>query len=44
MESGSLSINIKTKNPLTKTVTVIIYATYSRDLEIDGDKVLTEVF
>ena len=44
MESGSISVNIKTKTPLTKTVTVIIYATYSRDLEIEGDKVLTEVF
>ena len=30
--------------PLTKSVTVIIYATYSRDLEIDEDKVLTEAF
>ena len=44
MESGSMSINIKTKTPLEKTVTVIIYATYSRDLEFDGDKVLTEAF
>ena len=44
MESGSMSINIKTKSPLEKTVIVIIYATYSRDLEFDGDKVLTEAF
>ena len=44
MESGSMSINIKTKTPLEKTVTVIIYASYTRDLEFDGDKVLTEAF
>ena len=39
-----MSVNIKTKTPLEKTVVVIIYATYSRDLEFDGDKVLTEAF
>ena len=44
MESGTMSVNIKTKTPLEKTVVVIIYATYSRDLEFDGDKVLTEAF
>ena len=44
MDSGSMSINIKTKTPLEKTVTVISYATYSRDLEFDGDRVLTEAF
>ena len=44
MESGTMSVNIKTKSPLEKTVVVIIYATYSRDLEFDGDKVLTEAF
>ena len=44
MDSGSMSINIKTKTPLEKTVTVIIYATYSRDLEFDGDRVITEAF
>ena len=44
MESGSMSINIKTKSPLEKTVTVIIYATYTRDLELVDDRVITEVF
>ena len=44
MESGTMSVNIKTKTPLEKTVVVIIYPTYSRDLEFDGDKVLTEAF
>ena len=44
MDSGSMSINIKTKSPLEKTVTVIIYATYTRDLELVDDRVITEVF
>ena len=44
MDSGSISINLKTRTPLVSTVTVIIYATYSRDLVIDGDRVLTEAF
>ena len=44
MDSGSISINLKTRTPLANTVTVIIYATYSRDIVIDGNKVLTEAF
>ena len=44
MDSGSISINLKTRVPLANTVTVIIYATYSRDIVIDGNKVLTEAF
>ena len=43
-DSGSISINLKSRRELAKTVTVIIYATYSKDLIIDGDKVLTEAF
>ena len=43
-DSGSISINLKSRRALVKTVTVIIYATYSKDLIIDGDKVLTEAF
>ena len=41
-DSGSISINLKNRKALAKTVTVIIYATYSKDLIIDGDKVLTD--
>ena len=43
-DSGSISINLKSRAALTQTVTVIIYATYSKDLIIDGDKVLTDAF
>ena len=43
-DSGSISINLKTRTLLDRTVTVIIYATYSKDLIIDGDKVLTDAF
>jgi len=37
MDSGSIDVNLKTKTPLTETVTVIIYATYSTDIQIDAD-------
>merc|ERR1712208_204025 len=43
-DSGSISINLKSRQALARTVTVIIYATYSKDLVIDGDKVLTDAF
>ena len=43
-DSGAISINLKTRIPLDRTVTVIIYATYSKDLIIDEDKVLTDAF
>ena len=43
-DSGSISINLKSRTALVNTVTVIIYATYSKDLIIDGDKVLTDAF
>ena len=43
-DSGSISINLKTRKVLDRTVTVIIYATYSKDLVIDGDKILTDAF
>ena len=36
-ESGSISINIKTKKEIQSTVSVIVYATYSKDLLIDKD-------
>ena len=32
MDSGSIDVNLKTNTPLTDTVTVIIYATYSTDI------------
>ena len=44
MDSGSMSINLKTSTPLPNTVTVIVYATYTKDLIIDGDRVITEAF
>ena len=44
MDSGSMSINLKTSVPLPNTVTVIVYATYTKDLIIDGDRVITEAF
>lgn len=43
-DSGSISINLKSRDALAQTVTVVIYATYSKDLSIDGDKVLTDAF
>ena len=43
-DSGSISINLKTREPLQQTVTVVIYATYSKDLIIDGERVLTDAF
>ncbi len=43
-ESGSIDVNIKTKVPLTETVTVVMYATYSSDLILEGDKVITPNF
>ena len=43
-DSGSISINLKTREPLQQTVTVVIYATYSKDLIIDGDRILLDVF
>jgi hypothetical protein len=43
-DTGSISINLKSRTALQQTVTVIIYATYSKDLIIDGDKVLTDAF
>lgn len=44
MDSGSIDVNLKTNTPLTDTVTVIIYATYSTDIQMDGDNVLLNRF
>ena len=42
MDSGSIDVNLKIREPLPNTVTVIIYATYSTDIHIDIDnKVLS---
>ena len=43
-DTGSISINLKTRTVLPSSVTVIIYATYSKDLIIEGDRVLTAAF
>ena len=43
-DSESISINIKTRKILPNTVTVIIYATYSKDLIIDEDRVIMDAF
>ena len=37
MDSGSNDVNLKIREPLPNTVTVIIYATYSTDIHIDID-------
>ena len=42
-DSGSMDINIKTKNPLAQSVTVIIYATYSSDIIIDDNKIISTI-
>ena len=46
IDSGLLSINLKTLVPIDKTVVVIvcIYAMYVKDLIIDGDKIITKAF
>ena len=42
--SGSIDVHIRTKTPLTETVTVVMYATYSTDLILKGDKVITSTY
>ena len=44
MDSGIIDINIKTKQPLTEKVTVIIYATYSSDIIIEDGRVYVQNF
>ena len=39
-DSGEMSINIKSKR-LTDTVQVIVYATYSKDLLLDQDNIVS---
>ena len=43
-DSGSIDIYLKTRTPLSKTVTVVIYATYSADILFDGSTVITPNF
>ena len=43
-DSGSIDVHLKTKTALKKTVTIVIYATYSADLVIAGDTVVTPNF
>ena len=43
-DSGSIDVYLKTKTALAKTVTVVIYATYSADLLLKGDTVITPNF
>ena len=44
MDSGSIDINIKLGTSLTKSVCVIVYATYSTDLFIDNQKIILKKF
>lgn len=44
MDSGVIDINLKTHTALPNNIKVVIYATYSTSLIIDGDKVLTPIF
>ena len=43
-ESVSIDVHIRTKAVLAETVTVVMYATYSADLVLDGSKVITPNF
>ena len=43
-DSGSIDVHLKTKTALNKTVTIVIYATYSADLVFAGDTVVTPNF
>ena len=43
-DSGSIDVHLKTKVALPKTVTIVIYATYSADLVFAGDTVVTPNF
>ena len=43
-DSGSIDVYLKTKTALRTTVTVVIYATYSADLLLKGDTVITSNF
>ena len=43
-DSGSIDIYLKTRTALSKTVTVVIYATYSADILFDGSTVITPNF
>ena len=40
-DSGSIDVYLKTKTATSKTVTVVIYATYSTDLLFAGDSIIT---
>ena len=44
MDSGTIYVNIKAKQPFTETVTVIDYATYSADNIIEDEKVYVQNF
>ena len=44
MSELALTVHLKTKTALQKTVTIVIYATYSADLVIAGDTVVTPNF
>ena len=43
-DSGSIDVHLKTRTALNKTVTIVIYATYSADLVFAGDNVITPNF
>jgi hypothetical protein len=43
-DSGSIDVYLKTKIATSKTLTVVIYATYSADLLFAGDSVITPNF
>merc|ERR1712215_124087 len=43
-DSVAISINLKTRTLLSNSVAVIVYAKYSKDLIIGGDRVLTAAF
>ena len=44
MGAGTIDVNLKTKTPLPNAARIIVYATYSSYIQIDGDKIITPIF
>ena len=44
IDGGSMSINLKAKDPLENNIVVLVYVTYSSAIELRGDDVITRTF
>ena len=44
MGAGTIDVNLKTRTPLPNAARIIVYATYSSYIQIEGDKIITPVF